>query len=586
MWNQIERVRETCQKILVVSLPYWKAKKWEAASHMGLLLMLGVVQTMCIVQISYMNREFSNSLTEKRMEDFYANLWSFLWMILFLIPLVVFHDYMESRTIMKWREWLTVYYLTHYFSNKTFYKLTLNANQQQKESSRGSMVDEPSWNTIDNPDQRICADVSSFVNCFVSLFVRVWNTTQNAASFSFILWASSPELVLFLVLYSVCGTLFVVQVFGTYLIPLNWLQSKKEADLRYSVVRVRENAESIAFYSGEKLELDVITQRLHQVTNNTNLLNVFNSLLDVFTSFYSYLSILLPPAILAPKFFAGEIDYGTISQSQMAFGNILNAFSTIIYKFGQLSSFMGSIERLHSFQIQLASNEEHRLEPSIQKSVIRGSSHVLQIEKLYVRVSPLEEPLINNLNLVLQRGESLLVVGRSGVGKTTLLRVVAGLWTQGSGVVSHPTDMLFLPQKPYMPLTNLRMQLLYPRVNALVSDSEMRGVLESLNLGYLEDRCGGFEAQADFSQTFSVGEQQRLAVARVLLAKPLPRLIVLDEATSAMDPVNEDTTYSLLKSLGVSLVSVGHRRTLVQHHTFVLDMDAGYSVVPSSLFRT
>lgn len=391
---------------------------------------------------------------------------------------------------------MTSYYMERYLKNKTFYKIQ-------------------SQSTIDNPDQRIVDDLSSFTGTALSFSLTLFNAAIDLISFSNILFGIYPPLFGVLLAYSLGGTALSVFL-GKGLVSLNFLQEKKEADFRYGLVRVRENAESIAFYGGEENEMQLLLSRFRSAFENLNQLLISSRNLDFFTSGYRYLIQILPAAVVAPMYFSGKIEFGVINQSVSAFNHILGDFSLIVYQFQALSAFSAVIDRLGEFDDVLDSNSKKGDQDSKEKirlnfCLISSSNglhsngsmplskrvKLLHVEHLTVQ-TPSEATLIKDLSFEIFEKDHLLVTGPSGSGKTSLLRVVAGLWSFGNGAITvyvrprgdlemlHSPDVvsyqvtstnetigdstgrrnfegvIFLPQKPYMVLGTLRQQLLYP----------------------------------------------------------------------------------------------------------------------------
>ncbi|KAB2601768.1 ABC transporter D family member 2 [Pyrus ussuriensis x Pyrus communis] len=527
---------------------------------------------------------------------------------------------------------MTKYYLDRYLSNQTFYKIQ-------------------SQSIIDNPDQRIVDDLNSFTESALYFSETLFSAVIDLISFSNILFSIYPPLFVVLFVYSIGGT--VISIFlGKNLVSLNFMQEKKEADFRYGLVRVRENAESIAFYSGEANEMQFLLQRFTSAFKNMSKLLICSRNLEFFTSGYSFLIQIIPAAVVAPMYFSGKIAFGVINQSVSAFSHILADFSLIVYQFETISAFAAVIDRLGEFDNLLdSSNPKHHSDPSEGISLIYSnvkslpepeSNGSIPIEKLQKLVdiehltveTPSGTALVRNLSLVINKNEHLLVTGPSGSGKTSLLRAMCGLWSTGkgkiifyvkdvednqpsisSGVVALEVDtgsdkygelgrpsnrnyegIFFLPQKPYMVLGTLRQQLLYPtwaedaistadgtkptgslpflkqapksehtsQKPSKPTTEDLIQVLEDVRLSYILSRFSSLDTSHEWSSVLSLGEQQRLAFARLLLSKP--QLVILDESTSALDEANEVHLYKQIEKAGITYISVGHRQTLYDFH--------------------
>ena len=457
---------------------------------------------------------------------------------------------------------MTHNFLDTYFKNAAFYKLAYNAD-------------------IDNPDQRIAEDINTFTVRSIFYLLLFVETGLQLIAFSGVLWSISKTLVLFLVIYATIGTLVASFVFGRTLVALNLFQLRREADFRYSLVRVRENAESIAFYRGEEPESLNIKRRFNDAVENYNKIINWQWFLNLFQYSYSSITLIMPGLILAPRVLSGDLEVGRVVQAAGAFAAIFSALTVIVNNFDTLSRFAAGISRLDKFSKSL---EGSAREPSKERDVIKTvEDDRLAIEHLTLQTPDYKRVLVVDLSLEIKPGEGLLIVGASGGGKSSLLRAIAGLWDAGSGSIVRPPlqDMFFLPQRPYMIIGTLRGQLLYPSDKRDVTDDDLHNVLKAVNLPDLVERCGGFEIEADWGKILSLGEQQRVAFARVLLAKP--RYVILDEATSALDSQNEESLYEQLHNSRATLISVSHRLNIVKYHRHVLELggDGSWSVAPA-----
>jgi putative ATP-binding cassette transporter len=291
---------------------------------------------------------------------------------------------------------------------------------------------------------------------------------------------------------------------------------------------------------------------------------------DYFTTGYRYAVVILPSLILAPIYFQGTIEYGDISQAGFAFGQVLGAFSLIVSQIDSLSAFAAGINRLSSFRETL--EEPKEIQPEGETKIDLVVNSPLALKHVTLETPNYQKTLVKDISLTVQPGEGLLIVGQSGAGKSSLLRAIAGLWNSGTGCLVRPEleEMLFLPQRPYMILGSLREQLLYPQTRADITEAELRRVLKLVNLEDLPDRIGNFDTVLQWENILSLGEQQRLAFARLLLTQP--RYAILDEATSALDLQNEEELYKQLQETKTTFVSVGHRLSLLKYHQQVLEL--------------
>jgi putative ATP-binding cassette transporter len=380
------------------------------------------------------------------------------------------------------------------------------------------------------------------------------------------------------------------------LVNLNYQQLKLEADFRYGLVHIRDNAESIAFYRGEQQEQREGTRRLGGVIQNYNKLIVWEALIQVIQRSYDYFSRFLPWLVIAPIYFAKEVDFGVFGQASIAFSQVLFSVSYIVNNIDRLAAFSASISRLEGFQGKvesisgevLAQSIADQGQPAISSESALGDASPDSILVSHVDLIPPRSSrrLIHDLSLEVAPSQRLLVVGPSGCGKTSFLRLVSGLWPAGAGRVHRPPlgELMFIPQKPYMLLGSLREQLCYPQSPELFSDGQLRHVLEEVRLPELVHRYPDLDIKQDWPRLLSLGEQQRLAFARLLLNSP--RFVVLDEATSALDVTTEKHLYNLLAQREMAFVSVGHRPTLRSFHDTVLELDGqgGWKLIPAASY--
>jgi putative ATP-binding cassette transporter len=559
--------RQLIARFMRVTKPYWTS----SARSRGLALLATTLFLVCGVNavnvgLSYVAGRFMTALTTKDSVEFYMMLRWYAFSFACGTPIVVMYFYMGDKLALAWRNWLTEYFVRKYFAKQAYYHI----NNSQR---------------IDNPDERIAQDVREFTKYAINFMLTIVGSVITFCSFITILWAISTTLVAVVIAYAFAGTAVMIW-FGRRLIGLNFDQMRHEADLRYHLIHVRNHRESIAFYRGEEPEQKRILQRLREVVMNFSLVIGWQRNLGFIKTSYDYLIVLIPSIVIAPMFFRGEIDFGVITRADMAFAQILAALSVVVAQFRTFSEFLAQVDRLGELlegldDVDAPAPEgrgETRLCESRSVQLLAGSGVAFDEVTLYTPNQ--ERRLVSRLQLEVEAGGSLLVMGPSGCGKSSLLRLLAGLWKSGSGSVRRPPldEMAFLPQRPYMLLGSLREQLAYPHDAAEFTDVAMERALVECGLPELTSRVGGLDSVLQWEDVLSLGEQQRLAFARLSLR--MPKFVILDEATSALDVQNEARLYGMMRSSGASYISVGHRPSLREFHTRRLELrgDGSWSV--------
>ncbi len=543
------------QQFWTIAKSYWSGdEKWQARG-----LLLGVV--LCLLAYTGLSVVLNNkrgvmisALSAQDEPRFWQTVIVFIGVLVIYAPLLAGYTYLRDRLSLQWRKWLTHRFVDNYFRNRAYYNLHISQTE------------------IDNPDQRIAEDVRSFTQESLTFLLVLVESVLSVIAFSSVLWGISKPLVFFLVLYALIGTLVTTVVFGKPLVRLNFEQLKREANLRFSLVRIRENAEAIAFYRGEEQESNQVKHRFLDVFENVKRLLVWELNLNILTNAYEFIPFVLPALVVAPAIFAGVMEVGKVSEAQGAFIRVFFSLNVVVARFQQLTTFGAGINRLYTFAQFLEQTEATQTSEEQKPRIQTVEADRLAVEHLSLQTPNYQRTLVEDLSVELPAGQGLLVMGPSGCGKSSLLRAIAGLWDSGKGTIIRPESdqILFLPQRPYMVLGTLRDQLLYPNTHLEVEDEHLKQVLEQVNLAGLDERFGGFDAEQDWADVLSLGEQQRLTFARLLLNKP--KYAILDEATSALDRGNEERLYQHLQAKGTTFLSVGHRSTLVNYHQSVLEL--------------
>jgi vitamin B12/bleomycin/antimicrobial peptide transport system ATP-binding/permease protein len=563
-----------------IAKSYWSSdQKWRARGILLGVILLSLGYTGLSVLLNNKRGVLISALSAHDEARFWQTILVFTGTLVVYAPLYAGYVYLRDRLGVEWRQWLTTDLIDRYFGDRAFY----NLNYAEAK--------------IDNPDQRISEDIKSFTHESLTLLLAVVDSLLAIVAFTGVLWGISPPLILFLVIYAAVGTLTTIGIFGKPLMRLNFERLKTEADFRFSLVRVRENAEAIAFYQGEQYEADRIKNRFSEVFDNFQRLIFWELNLNILTNAYEFIPFILPAIVVAPGIFAGELEVGKVTEAQGAFIRVFFSLNLIVARFQALTTFGAGVERLYTFLELLPASQLQvkQLDPNDQITIATDESQpetaIDSVRSLPSIAEPIEQPhleliditlqtpdrqrtLIEDLSFKLTPGEGLLVRGPSGCGKSSLLRTIVGLWQAGAGELIRPPldQMLFVPQRPYMVLGTLRDQLLYPQMDMTIDDPQLTEILTQVNLPDLVSQHGGFDTEQNWSQVLSLGEQQRLIFARLLVNQP--RYAILDEATSALDTENERKLYQLLQASGMTYLSVGHRESLSDYHRSILDFTA------------
>ena len=521
------------------------------------MLVIVLLATFTVFNLFLTNQraEFISALSAQDSDRFWRSIIEFFGTVVVAVPFVSSYSFVRQKLSIFWRRWMTHSFMKSYLGDRSFYKISYDQE-------------------IDNPDQRIAQDIKSFTDQSLNFLVIILNAIFQLFGFSALLWSISKPLVFFVVIYAVAGTVITTGVFGKVLVGINFEQLKREANFRFGLIRVRENAESIAFYGGEKQELQQANNLFTDVFDNFNRLIKWQLYLDIFRNSYDFITFALPSLIIGPRVLSGELEIGVITQAGTAFAIILSSLTLIVSQLDRLTEFAAGINRLSTFSAAIESPPEV---PEGESTINTVGNYGLALEHLTLKTPNYQRTLVRDISLEIPSGNGLLIMGPSGSGKSSILRAIAGLWNSGTGAIYRPklNEILFLPQKPYMVLGSLRQQLLYPQTNLDISDVEIQQVLERVNLPELAERFGGLDAVENWSQVLSVGEQQRVAFARLFLTKP--NYVILDEATSALDVPSEELLYQQLQGTSTTFISVGHRPTLKNYHQQLLEITANES---------
>ena len=554
---------------------YWNSEhKWRARGLLAFVIGLNFASVYLLVRINSWYNEFYNALQQYAQGSFWPLVGEFTALAFLYIIIAVYAIYLRQMLQIRWRTWMTDRYLAGWMQHQVYYRLQVLGSD------------------TDNPDQRISEDINQFVSLTLQLLLGFLKQLTTLGAFGVVLWnlsgaftvpLGSHEFVIygymfwFSLVYSVLGTVGAHLV-GRRLIGLNFDQQRYEADFRFNMMRVRENSESVAFYRGEDAENVGFKERFARVISNYWQLMRQTKLLNFYVNGYAQLAIIVPLVLAAPRYFGGEMALGGLMQTVSAFGRVQDALSYFVESYDTIAQLAAVIRRLSTFTEHM--EQAQALEDGVaHEQSAAGGESALALSGLDVAL-PDGRQLMQDCTVTLPAGSRVLVTGASGAGKSTLLRTLAGIWPYGSGQVTigQGSRALFLPQRPYLPLGSLRRALAYPRT-AAGTDEELAAALRDVGL---ERLVGDLDRIDDWSRILSLGEQQRLAFARVLLVKP--QWVFLDEATSALDEPREQEMYELLKKRlpGLSIVSVGHRSTLFAQHEEELHLtgDGSWTLQP------
>jgi len=559
--------RTFLRDLWALTRPYWfSEERWAARGLLAAVVALNLGIVFLEVLFNRWNNDFYNALQDKNLAAFYDSMVYFCVLAAAFIIAAVYQLYLNQMLQIRWRRWLTDRYLEQWLGNRTHYRMQF--------TDRGT----------DNPDQRISEDLAIFVDKTLNLSLGLMSAVVTLASFLTILWGLSGPLSLAIagtsfsvpgymvwvaLIYAIIGT-WLIHLVGRPLIALNFNQQRFEANFRFSLVRVRENSESIAIYAGEADEARGLRRRFLDVFGNWWEIMRRQKKITWLRAGYGQIAIIFPYVVAAPRYFSGAIPLGGLMQTASAFGQVQGALSWFVSAYVQLAEWRATVNRLTSFH---AATERARASAQANTgTATETAGGELAFQKMKLDL-PDGSPLLAPFDATVHAGEKVLVTGPSGSGKSTLFRAIAGIWPFGGGRLVKPAARtLFLPQKPYLTIGTLREQLSYPAAPGTFDDGACRAALADCGLPQL---AGRLDEEQHWAQILSPGEQQRIAFARAFLHRP--DWLFLDEATSSLDEASEARLYRLLneKLPGTTVVSIGHRPTLGEFHGRKMRIERG-----------
>jgi putative ATP-binding cassette transporter len=579
--TRIAGARSFMGKMWVLTRPYWFAEERQRVGLWGVgvsvkecwiaraLLALSIGLSVLIVYISKLinswNARFFNALQEHNAQAFWSELGLWVVLVAAFIVAVVYRVWLMQLLTIRWRRWLSQVYFRDWLADRTYYHMELTRHG------------------VGNPEQRIEQDCNSFTSQTLSIALGLLLQIMTLVTFAAVLWELSGGFVLPIlgginvpgymmwaaVLYALAGS-WATYAIGRPLVRINFALERYNADFRYRMVRIRENAESIALYHGEPIEGRRLTGAFTRIFATWWAYMKYNKRLTWLTSFYGQAAVIFPYIVAAPQYFAGRIGLGTLTQTADAFSQVQGALSWFVDTYTQLAAWQATVERLTTFSEAMV---EAKRNAALSPVDIRPKTKPeLALHNVDLDL-PDGTPLLRDINLAVRRGEAVVLRGPSGSGKTTLFRALAGLWPFGRGLITTPLEdsrVLFLPQKPYLPIGTLKDALCYPGASDPVPEQDARAALEACGLWHLSRRM---RETANWSLVLSGGEQQRLAFARALIYRP--DWLFLDEATSALDESAERHMYELIRERlpHATVVSIAHRPAVAAFHDRQITVD-------------
>ena len=562
--NALTSFNKFLKDVQIVAQPYWYPTVSNKRSFSEVIRSWGTLSLLILLIIGLVGVTAFNSFVNRRLIDviiqekdasqFTGTLIVYAIGLICVTVLAGFTKDIRKKIALDWYQWINTQILEKYFSNRAYYKINFQSD-------------------IDNPDQRLAQEIEPITTNAISFSATFLEKSLEMMTFLAVVWSISQQIAIPLLFYTIIGN-FIAAYLNQELSKINQEQLESKADYNYALTHVRTHAESIAFFRGEKEELNIIQRRFKEIVNDTKKKINWEKGNEIFNRGYRSVIQFFPFLVLGPLYMKGEIDYGQVEQASLASFMFASALGELIGEFGNSGRFSSYVERLNEFSSAL---ENVTKQPDNANTIITVEENHFAFENVTLETPNYEQVIVEDLSLAVEQGEGLLIVGPSGRGKSSLLRAIAGLWNSGTGRLVRPPleEILFLPQRPYIILGTLREQLLYPRTNNEISNTELQAVLQQVNLQNVLNQVTDFDSEKPWENILSLGEQQRLAFARLLINSP--SFTILDEATSALDLTNEGILYEQLQARKTTFISVGHRESLFNYHQWVLELSADSS---------
>ena len=553
-------IGSTLKTVWRIAAPYFRSEdKWAGIILLTAVIVIELATVGINVLLNSWNNRFYNALQERNWDSFVYEIIYFTVIVTIFIIIAVYQLYLNQWLQIRWRKWMTERYLGEWLSNANHYRMQLQGD------------------AADNPDQRLTDDVKLFVDRTLNIGIGLLNSIVTLVSFVVILWTLSSAAPLHLfgrdidipgymvwgaLIYAALGT-WLTHLIGWPLVGLDFRQQKYEADFRFNLVRVRENSEQIALLDGDAAERQRLLTRFGAVVENWLGIMSRTKKVTAFTASYAQASVIFPYILVVPAYFANKMQLGGMMQTASAFGSVQGALSFFISTYRSLAEWQAVVARLNGFEAGIDAAKALAVSPdSIQPVAAEGN--VVALNDLLLTL-PNGRPLVQASGFRLKSGERTLVTGPSGSGKSTMFRAIAGIWPFGRGTISVPkgASLMMLPQRPYFPVGSLASAITYPSKDGTYSAAQLGDVLKLIGLPALAERL---DEEGHWNRTLSLGEQQRLGIARALLHAP--QYLFLDEATASLDEPSEEMLYRLIvaKLPQTTIVSIGHRKTLEAFH--------------------